>query len=279
MNEPAGSRFTVLRHRLQLIRMLARRALPFLSGMLAAFLAILVFNWITPKPHLITTNEVNDAIVQAMASATPRPAFSSMVYQTILPSLVFIQTNLPGTNGLLADGFGSGVIVNDGGDILTSLHLVTSAPRIQVTFADGTESAAEIIAAQAENDIAVLRASSPPEIIVPAILGNPNAMNVGDEAYVVGSPFGLYDSMTSGVISGFNRTFQLPDNAQKLEGLIQFDAAVNPGNSGGPLLNRDGQVVGIVTALLNPTKQNVFVGVGFAVTITAAGGAAGSPPV
>jgi S1-C subfamily serine protease len=201
------------------------------------------------------------------------------VYQAIVPSLVFIQTNLPESTGLLADGFGTGVIINDGGDILTSLHVVTNAPRIQVTFADGSESPAEIIAAQAENDIAVIRASTPPEIIIPAVLGNPNAMRVGDEAYVVGSPFGLYDSMSSGVISGFNRSFEIPDSGQQLTGLIQFDAAVNPGNSGGPLLNRAGQVVGIVTALLNPTKQNVFVGVGFAVTITAAGGAAGSPPV
>jgi S1-C subfamily serine protease len=279
MNEPAGSRFNRLLRRSQYVRSLVRKALPFVLGALAAFLAVLLYNWVTPKPHQITTNEVNETVAQAMASATPPPTFSSLVYQSIVPSLVFIQTNLPESTGLLADGFGTGVIINDGGDILTSLHVVTSAPRIQVTFADGSESPAEIIAAQAENDIAVIRASTPPEIIIPAVLGNPNAMRVGDEAYVVGSPFGLYDSMSSGVISGFNRSFEIPDSGQQLTGLIQFDAAVNPGNSGGPLLNRAGQVVGIVTALLNPTKQNVFVGVGFAVTITAAGGAAGSPPV
>ncbi len=279
MNEPDRSRRSRFLHRLQRVRTTLRKGLPFASGVLAAFLAILFYNWITPKPHQITTNEVNETVAQAMASATPPPTFSSLVYQSIVPSLVFIQTNLPESTGLLADGFGTGVIINDGGDILTSLHVVTSAPRIQVTFADGSESPAEIIAAQAENDIAVIRATTPPEIIIPAVMGNPNAMRVGDEAYVVGSPFSLYDSMTSGVISGFNRTFEIPDSGQQLTGLIQFDAAVNPGNSGGPLLNRAGQVVGIVTALLNPTKQNVFVGVGFAVTITAAGGAAGSPPV
>jgi S1-C subfamily serine protease len=84
--------------------------------------------------------------------------------------------------------------------------------------------------------------------------------------------------MSAGVISGFDRSFRRPDSDEELQGLIQIDAAVNPGNSGGPLLNRYGQVVGIVTALVNPTKQEVFIGIGFAVPINVAGGAAGLPP-
>jgi len=103
-------------------------------------------------------------------------------------------------------------------------------------------------------------------------------MHVGDEAYVVGNPFGLYGSMSTGVISGFGRSFKAPNSDQELKNLIQFDAAVNPGNSGGPLLNRSGEVIGIVAALLNPTDQDVFIGIGFAVPITTAGGAAGLPP-
>ena len=102
-------------------------------------------------------------------------------------------------------------------------------------------------------------------------------MRVGDEAFVVGNPFGLYGSLSAGVISGFNRSFQPVGSTSKLQGLIQIDAAVNPGNSGGPLLNRDGEVIGIVTGLVNPTRQDVFVGVGFAVPITVAGAAAGAP--
>jgi serine protease DegQ len=103
-------------------------------------------------------------------------------------------------------------------------------------------------------------------------------MRVGDEAFVVGHPLGLYSSMSAGVISGFDRTFRPPNGERELDGLIQIDAAVNPGNSGGPLLNRDGQVVGIVTGLVNPTDQEVFIGLGFAVPITVAATAAGLPP-
>jgi len=103
-------------------------------------------------------------------------------------------------------------------------------------------------------------------------------MRVGDEAYVVGNPFGIYSSMSAGVISGFNRSFQSPNRKQNLKGLIQMDTAANPGNSGGPLLNRSGEVIGIVVGILNPTDQDFFIGIGFAVPIDVAGGAAGSPP-
>jgi S1-C subfamily serine protease len=155
---------------------------------------------------------------------------------------------------------------------------VAKASDIQVIFADGTRSGAVILLAQPENDIALLQATQLPAELFPAILGNPNALRVGDEAYVVGHPLGLFASMSAGVISGFNRSFKPYGSEQKLEGLIQIDAAVNPGNSGGPLLNRYGQVVGIVTALANPTEQDVFIGIGFAVPITTAAAGAGLPP-
>ncbi len=103
-------------------------------------------------------------------------------------------------------------------------------------------------------------------------------MRVGDEAFVVGNPLGLFGSMSAGVISGFDRSFQSESTDQRLQGLIQIDAAVNPGNSGGPLLNRAGQVIGIVAALANPTEQDVFIGIGFAVPINVAAGAANLPP-
>jgi S1-C subfamily serine protease len=279
MREPPASSLDTVRTRVQRFRQRVRAGFPFISGVLAAFLALFLYNFLFPGSQQLTPAQVNTAIVSAMASATPRPAYSAQVYQVIQPSLVLIQTDGQGDDGHPEGGIGSGVIINDQGDILTSLHVVSNATNITVTFADGTESDAFVLAEQPEIDIAVLRAFLGPELFVPATLGNPGAMRVGDEAYVVGHPFGLYGSMSAGVISGFNRAFRPPNTNQQIEGLIQVDAAVNPGNSGGPLLNRSGHVVGIVTGILNPTPDSFFIGIGFAVPINiAAAGGAGLPP-
>ncbi len=264
--------------RLQRILSGVKRSAPFASGVLAALAAILLYTILFPQPKPLTTRQVNDAVASVMASATPPPAFSAVVYQEIRPSLILIQTKEPpDAKGNPQGGLGSGVIIDTAGDILTSLHVVANATAIQVTFADGTEANAQVVIRQPQNDIAVLRPDKFPAQIVPAVLGNPGAMRVGDDVYAVGNPFGLYSSMSAGVISGFNRTFQPSTSNITLKGLIQIDAAVNPGNSGGPLLNRDGQVIGIVTGIVNPTDQNFFIGIGFAVPITTAASAAGLP--
>jgi S1-C subfamily serine protease len=174
---------------------------------------------------------------------------------------------------------GTGVVVDDKGTILTSLHIVSNAKAVLVTFADGTESEASIVAAQDENDLAVLRPAVIPDDLVAATLASSDTLHVGDEVVAVGNPFGITDSLSSGVVSGLGRNFKSPKTGQTLANVIQFDAAVNPGNSGGPLVNRDGEVVGIVTALLNPTDQDVFIGIGFAVPIETASALAGAPPV
>ncbi len=278
MDKPVVSRQEVWKNRLGRITKGVRKALPFATGVVAAFCAILLYNVIFPAPRPMTTEDVNTVVSQVLASATPPPAFSVGVYQKIMPSLVLVQTKSTGSDGKIEDGLGSGVIIDDSGDILTSLHVVAGATDIQLTFSDGSQSNGQIASKQPQNDIAVLRADNPPAQFVPATLGNPGAMRVGDEAYVVGNPFGLYASMSAGVISGFDRSFQPPDSNTKLQGLIQIDTAVNPGNSGGPLLNRDGDVIGIVEGIVNPTGQDVFIGIGFAVPITTAGGGLGSPP-
>ncbi len=282
MIEAPISRFEIWLRRLRLliasVRRLTRRAAPFVFGMLAALLALFLYNIINPPPSPLTERDVANSVAQAMASATPLPAYSARVYQAIQPSLVLIQTEGVDENGEAQHGLGSGVIIDDVGDILTSLHVVANATDIHLLFADGTEAKGQILVEQPENDIAVLQSSKLPTVLVPATLGNPGAMSVGDEAFVVGNPFGLYGSMSAGVISGFDRSFHPPDSEQVLDGLIQIDAAVNPGNSGGPLLNRYGQVIGIVTGIVNPTDQDVFIGIGFAVPITIAAAGAGLPP-
>ena len=272
-NELSNSRSEAWRARWQHLRAGVRRTSPFAAGVLAAMAGLVLYNILFPGPHQLTKKELNNTIAETLASATPPPAFSERVYQVIQPSLILIQTH-----GTEENGLGSGVIIDDAGDILTSLHVVADATEIQITYADGTKSGAKVTTSQPENDIAVLSPDRLPAQLVPAVLGNPNAMQVGDDAFVVGNPFGLYSSMSAGVISGFDRSFQPATSKQVLRGLIQIDAAVNPGNSGGPLLNRDGEVIGIVTGIVNPTDQNFFIGIGFAVPITVAGGAFGSPP-
>ena len=279
MNEPSLSVGTKLRSRWARVRERGRKSFPFLSGVLAAFLALFLFNTFFPGARPLTQLEVNAAISSAMASATPRPANGVLVYQIIQPSLVWIEADgVNDTTGEASHGLGSGVIFDQNGSILTSLHVVDGASTINLTFADGTHSRAAIAESQPEMDIAVLQAETLPQLFVPATLGNAGSLQVGDEAYVVGNPFGLYSSMSAGVISGFDRTFRPPGTNKTIEGLIQVDAAINPGNSGGPLLNKYGYVVGIVTGIINPTDESFFVGIGFAVPINVAAGGGGSPP-
>jgi S1-C subfamily serine protease len=278
MNEPSDSRQERWKSRLKRIRAGAKNGGIFAAGIVAALLGLLLYNVLFPGPHVLNQTDVSNTVNSILASATPAPAFSETVYQIIRPSLVLIQAQSPGTDGKTVDDLGSGVIIDDAGDIMTSLHVVANSSAIQVTFADGTQATGQIAIQQPQNDIAVLQTDKEPKVVVAAVLGNPNSMQVGDEAYAVGNPFGLYGSMSAGVISGFNRTFEPSDSNVKLTGLIQIDAAVNPGNSGGPLLNRYGEVIGIVEGIINPSGQNVFAGIGFAVPITTAGGAFGSPP-
>lgn len=266
--------------RLELRRLLG----PLVLVLLGVVAGGLLFNLTDRGDAATATDDLDAAIEAALAEATPSPAFSAQVYQSILPSLVYIQVERPASDNDSPDeplrGLGSGVIINDDGDILTSLHVVDRATSISVVFADGSRASAEVSSSEPENDIAVLRANGAPEVIVPAVIGSTRLMATGDEVFAVGNPLGLAGSMSAGVISGFNRSIPVEIDAneqQTLDGLIQFDAAVNPGNSGGPLLNRNGQVIGIVTALANPADQAFFVGIGFAVPIATASNAAGGP--
>ena len=176
---------------------------------------------------------------------------------------------------------GSGVVILENGTILTNLHVVAGAKRLTVTFSDGMESEATIVGLHPNNDLAVIRAKKIPDDQPPATMGASGRLKPGDEVVAVGFPFGIGPSVSAGVVSGLGREFRSPhakSGQRNLTGLIQFDAAANSGNSGGPLVTMEGEVVGIVTAILNPTRAGTFIGIGFAVTIEGAGMTVGIAP-
>lgn len=277
MQEPNPKRSLRVRFSSQKISALAKQALPIAIGVMVTLLALFLFNVLNPGPQPLTEKELNQRIASVMASATPPPALASRVYAAVQPSLVQVETKILSPDGKEEGGRGAGVIIDENAQILTSLHVVQNAFEIEILFMDGTRSEAQIVTTQPENDIALLKPLQMPAQFLPAVMGNPNALNIGDDVFAIGSPFGLTGSESAGIVSGLNRIYR-PNEETQLDGMIQFDAAVNPGNSGGPLVNRYGEVVGIVTGLLNPSEQNFFVGIGFAVPIDTAASAAGPNP-
>ena len=256
-----------------------RHRLAFASGLaiLAVAVGIYALTRDSPTPPLDRADVgkiASDAVKKGIEDLESAPAHSAVAFQQILPSLVEIETESSSQEGE-EKGLGAGVIVNAQGAILTALHVVDGATRVRVSFIDGTRADATVASTDPANDIAVLMPQQGPEVIVPAVLGG--AGQVGELAYAVGHPLGYVASLTSGVISGLDRSVK-GENGRTLRGLIQFDAAVNPGNSGGPLLDRAGQVIGIVTSLANQARDGYFIGIGFAVPIGTAGGAANTPP-
>jgi putative serine protease PepD len=237
-----------------------------------AFIALVALTW-----YLVAAVQTGGLVAlraeQDQPTPEPTPLLSVAVYEHVAPSVV--QVVARGSGG--APNTGAGVIVDEMADILTSLHIIDGSNDITVTFSDGTVSPVEIVARLPDRDIAVLRALAPPAQFQPATLGNPGRLSIGDHAFVIGHPFGLTGSYSTGVISGLDRSMTAPGLAQPITGMIQFDAAVNAGSSGGPLVDQNGDVVGIVTGLVNPAGK-VFSGVGFAVTIDAAGAGLGIPP-
>lgn len=224
----------------------------------------------TMTPQQIAAT-VSTQVDKGIAAAKNVPPDARIAFATIQPSMVYIAAKQANSTDTAS---GAGVVVDASGKILTARHVIQGASSIEVTFSDGTKSSAAVDSQDAADDIAVLVPQTLPGTIVPAVLGG--SVQIGDAVFAVGHPLGLVDSLTAGVVSGLGRTVPIAGGAS-LANLIQFDAAVNPGNSGGPLLNKAGQVVGVVTGLANPADQTFFVGIGFAVPISTAGGAAGAP--
>ena len=255
------------------------RALWMAIGVLSLLLLVTIALALRPAARVLTQADIDAAVLNTLEN-TPLPSPAARAAAAIRPSVVRVTGYRAGKKGDedIEHGVGTGVVIVDKGVILTNLHVVQAADTIKVLFADGMEATASITGAQPENDLAVLQAHKIPDDLIPATMRSTHDLIPGDQVVAVGFPFGIGPSYSAGVISGLKRVFRSPEGKQKLTNLIQFDAAANPGNSGGPLVTMDGEVVGIVTAILNPTPARTFLGIAFAVPIENAAAAVGLHP-
>ena len=309
---------TVVRGKIKTFAARHERSLPMVVAVLVSLALTGGWRLIHPTPKALTQWDIDNAVKYTLGHTPQGPAETTLAAATVAPAVVRVagylspehaaeearaaaknKTHAPKdkprsknktTPPKAADGkddddspdtIGTGVVIDDKGDILTNLHVIRSTDRWVITFADGSKSEATLVNMRPQDDLAVIRAKTQPDDLKPATLASTADLYPGDTVAAVGFPFGIGPSVSSGVVAGLKREFDDPDDHDKatLTNLIQFTAAVNPGNSGGPLVNRNGEVVGIVTAIYNPTGQHVFAGMAFAVPIENAAKAVGDNPL
>jgi S1-C subfamily serine protease len=212
-----------------------------------------------------TSQKVTTATSPSPSPSAAKTPTVTDIYNQVGPSVAVVRT----ARGAL----GTGVVAADDGTVLTADHVISDGSAISIVFSDGTKSAATVASADPKTDIATLTPATLPQTVVPATIGG--SAEVGGHVVAIGNPLGLTYSVSSGVISGLNRTADTDHG--KFSGLIQFDASVNPGSSGGPLLDAKGDVIGVVVSIAEPAGADAFAGIAFAVPIGAAlGGGGGS---
>jgi S1-C subfamily serine protease len=256
-----------------------RRRLTWRHGYTAvALLVLLGIAAFRPLAPALSQKDI-DAAVQRTLAEQARVSPAAQAYEAVRGSVVRVRAigDALEHDEYLQRAVGSGVVIVDKGIILTNLHVIAGAGRVRVAFADGSESDAKIVSEHPEQDLAVLQAAVIPDDLKAALVRPAADLQPGDRVVAVGFPFGIGPSVSAGVVSGLKRQYRAPNGEGLLSDLIQFDAAVNPGSSGGPLVNAAGEVVGIVTAMLDPGGGG-FAGIGFAVPIETARAAAGSAP-
>lgn len=269
-----------------------------MSSVAITLVAFGAFDTLRAKPAQITPQHIDNAVNHALQVQQGGPTIQTMAYGKVIRSVVRVSGLEPDMKKPVTDdsripehferqaakvpetynAVGTGVVIDEDGTILTNFHVAAASPKIRVQFWDGTDTEAVISAADPEHDLAVLKPATIPDDLPPATLTSTKDLLPGATVVAIGFPFGIGPSTSAGVVSGLKRSFG-HDETKKMDNLIQFDAAANPGNSGGPLINASGEVVGIVTAILNPSGIRTFAGIGFAVPIETAVEAAGENPL
>lgn len=215
----------------------------------------------TVTPTAIASSATAAATRGQPVAETAAQTVAGQVYQRVGKAVV--QVIARESNGFFDEqGSGSGVVIDQRGLIVTAAHVVAGASTVQVQFATGERQTARVLGVDEANDLALLQVDRLPDGIPVAPLGDSDTVQVGDVVIAIGSPFGLSGTVTQGIVSAVNRSWNPPGDRLRT-GLIQTDAPINPGNSGGPLFNADGEVIGIATMIESPIRGNV--GIGFAV--------------
>jgi putative serine protease PepD len=201
-------------------------------------------------------------------AATRTGVDAEAIYAQVRPSVVTIEVTTTGRRRQ-AQGEGTGIVLDTSGHILTNDHVVEPANTITVSLATGQSYSATVVTKDTTNDLAVISVPAPANLLHPAKLGDASTLRVGEPVVAIGNPLGYEATLTEGIISGLDRTF---DDGQgtTMQHLVQSDAAINPGNSGGPLLDGSGAVVGVNTLLDNADGSDNFSGLGFSVPINTA---------
>jgi S1-C subfamily serine protease len=233
----------------------------------AGFLAGLAWNALAPRAG-VATRSGQRAV--APAALTDAERATVLLFQRAAPSVVFITSLQRRRSAFRFDisqiprGSGSGFLWDDQGHVVTNFHVVDGADAARVTLADHTIWEAKLVGAAPEKDLAVLRIDAPPERLHPLAVGSANDLQVGQQVFAIGNPFGFDHTLTTGVISALGREIESATR-MPIRDVIQTDAAINPGNSGGPLLDSSGRLIGVNTAIFSPS--GAYAGIGFAIPV------------